>query len=256
MTKTNRIISYYLIFFGTILLVSCKSRNLVYFSDLPQSSKYNTGNIKTIETQIQSGDILNIRVNSLSVESNALFNRGNNTDATSSAGEGYLVDNSGNIAFPVIGKIKVAGFTVEQVGEKLASEVQKYVKSPTVNVKLINFKITVIGEVSKPSTFTISDKRVNLLEALGMAGDMTPYGRRENVLIIREKEGVRSMARLDLNKIDVFSSPYFLLQQNDIVYVEPDKSKQRQSDPNLRYATIITGIVTAASLFISRVVLK
>src|SRR5690606_8549844 len=129
--------------------------------------------------------------------------------------------------FPVIGKINLVGLTLTEAHTRMASELNKYVKEPIVNLRYLNFKITVIGEVNRPSTFTVDNDKVNVMEALGMAGDMTAYGQRENVLIIREVDGRRNMARLDLNSSAAFNSPYFYLQQNDIVYVEPSIIKEK-----------------------------
>ena len=178
---------------------------------------------------IQPDDILTISVSSLNPESNVLFNNvilpttanSGGVIAATKVNEGYLVDKSGFINFPVIGKVMLAGLTKEQAIEKMTSEIKVHVKNPIVNVRFTNFKVTVIGEVFKPSTFTVPTEKINVLEALGLAGDMTAYAKRENVLIIREQQGVRKAARINLNDKDVLNSPYFYLQQNDIVYVEP-----------------------------------
>src|SRR5690606_2725158 len=121
---------------------------------------------------------------------------------------------------------------------------KEYVKDPIVNIRFLNFKVTVIGEVNNPATFTVATEKINVLEALGLAGDMTPYGKRENVLIIREKNGVRSATRFNLNEKDILSSPMYYLQQNDVVYVEPDKIKAVIASTNQRAFTII-GITTS-----------
>ncbi|WP_437361865.1 polysaccharide biosynthesis/export family protein [Olivibacter jilunii] len=246
-----------------LMFSSCaQKRNLVYFKDLPDSIATKTDILKIPETKIQSGDILRITVNTLNPESNILFNSGTlqTLDGRNSGGasgqltsEGYLVDENGYINFPVIGQIKVSGFSREEARKEMVKQIGKYVKDPIVNIRFLNFKVTVIGEVSKPSTFTIPNERVNILEALGMAGDMTPYGRRENVLLIREESGQRTMIKLDMAKKDLMNSPYFYLRQNDIVYVEPSKYRDPSGDRTLRIITAVASSVSAISLLFYRI---
>ncbi len=245
------------IYFIVILLVSssCARRNLVYFSDIDSQSGYSIQVEDTIEPVIQPDDLLKITVSSLNPESNLLFNSGIlqptgnvSTNAVSQLNEGYLVDKNGEINFPVLGKVKLGGLTKEQALEEMTFRLKEYVKNPIVNLRFMNFKVTVIGEVNRPATFTVETEKITVLEALGLAGDMTAYGKRENVLIIREKQGVRSAYRLDLNKKDILSSPFYHLEQNDVVYVEPDEIKAVQASTNQRALTIL-GL--ASSLLIS-----
>jgi polysaccharide export outer membrane protein len=218
-----------------VLNTSCSNRNLVYFSDLQGSSGNETPIRNYAQPVIHPDDILSISVSSLNPESNVLFNNvilptsanSGQVIAATKVNEGYLVDKSGFINFPVIGKIMLAGLTKEQAIEKMTNEIKVHVKNPIVNIRFLNFKVTVIGEVNKPNTFTIDTEKINVLEALGLAGDMTAYGKRENVLIIREQQGVRRTTRINLNNKDVLNSPYFYLQQNDIVYVEPSNREKR-----------------------------
>jgi polysaccharide export outer membrane protein len=238
------------------LTFSCTpSRNLVYFSDLKNSEHYKTEIKNSTEIKIQPGDLLSIRLISLNAESNALFNRGvlqpngtvtSNLNTEAALNEGYLVDAQGLIEFPVLGKVKLSGLTMEESISKMTSQIQQFVKSPIVTIKLLNFKITVIGEVNKPSTFAIPADRVNILEALGLAGDMTAYGKRENVLLIRESNGVRSTTRLNLNNKEILNSQYFYLRQNDVIYVEPDKIKEVQASTNTKTLTIATMAISIA----------
>ncbi|HYI76894.1 MAG TPA: sugar transporter, partial [Chryseolinea sp.] len=135
------------------------------------------------------------------------------------------------------------------------SEIKLHVKNPIVNVRFTNFKITVIGEVFKPSSFTIDTEKINVLEALGLAGDMTAYAKRENVLIIREQQGVRKAARINLNNKDVLNSPYFYLQQNDIVYVEPsNKEKVSETNPNNKYIPIWASIISTIGFVVVTII--
>ena len=214
------------------------------------------------EPKIQPGDIIAITVSSLDPTSNAMFNTGaivqgtnitsNSAGSTNLGKEGYLVGTDGTINFPIVGKISLAGLTLTQAHNQMSDELNKYVKDPIVNLRYLNFKVTVIGEVNRPSTFAVDNDKVNVLEALGMAGDMTAYGKRENVLVIRETDGKRHMARLDLNNSTAFSSPYFHLQQNDIVYVEPDTMKEKQISRNPNTIPILLGAVSLVTLIVSR----
>lgn len=220
------------------LLSACApTKNLVYFSDL-KNSEGAMAIENNAEPKIQVDDLLSITVSSLNPESNALYNSGvlQQVGGSTSSGalatkvnEGYLVDKSGAITFPVLGSIQVAGLTKAEAAAKITQQISKDVKKPTVNVRFMNFKITVVGEVNRPATFVIPSEKASIIEALALAGDMTVYGRRENVLVIREKDNVRTTTRLNLNSKDVFASPYFYLQQNDIVYVEPDKARAAQT---------------------------
>src|SRR5690606_19756741 len=246
-----------------LLLTSCaEKRNLVYFSDVQQNDAFQIAITNSHEPKIQPGDILAITVSSLDPTSNAMFNTGanvqgvnvtNNTAGSTNLGkEGYLVGNDGNINFPVIGKINLTGLTLTQAHSRMAEELNKYVKEPIVNIRYLNFKVTVIGEVNRPSTFAVDNDKINVLEALGMAGDMTSYGKRENVLVIRELDGRRHMARLDLNSSAAFNSPYFHLQQNDIVYVEPDIMKEKQISRNPNTVPILVGAMSVITIVLSR----
>ena len=144
----------------------------------------------------------------------------------------YLVDNEGNINFPVLGELKLGGLTKREAEQLIIDKLKPYMKeTPIVTARMVNYKISVIGEVTRPGTFTISNEKVNLLEALAMAGDMTVYGLRDNVKLIREDaNGKQQIVTLDLNKAETILSPYYWLQQNDIVYVTPNKAKARNSD--------------------------
>ena len=144
----------------------------------------------------------------------------------------YLVDNEGKINFPVLGELKLGGLTKKQAEQMIVDKLKLYItETPIVTVRMVNYKISVIGEVTRPGTFTISNEKVNLLEALAMAGDMTVYGLRDNVKLIREDaNGKQQIVTLDLNKAETILSPYYWLQQNDIIYVTPNKAKARNSD--------------------------
>jgi polysaccharide export outer membrane protein len=245
-----------LLFSLLCLLSSCVStRNLIYLRDLEGQNSYVEEIKNNIELKIQPDDVLSITVSSLNPEANMLFNSGvmpSAAGSTSSAvvrvPEGYLVDKNGEINFPVLGKIKLLGLTKEQATEKMTAEINKNVKNPIVNVKFLNFRITVIGEVNRPSSFTVPSEKISLLEALGLAGDMTVYGKRENVLIIREQSGKRTVNRVNLSSKSILNSPDFYLQQNDVVYVEPTKLKAVQGSSGVFYLSLVTTAATIISI--------
>lgn len=232
----------------SLIVVGCgPNRDIVYFSNLEDSDINKARIIENVVTPtIQPDDLLSITVNSLSAESNVLFNQGvlgslgssvsdANRNRQAATAEGYLVDRNGDINFPVLGKIHLVGLTKEAATDTIQNILNReYVKNPTVNIRFLNFKVTLIGEVKNPSTVTILTEKVNILEAISLAGDLTVIGKRENVLIIREKDGERKLIRVDLNDKELLSSPNYFLQQNDIVYVEPDSFKAAQA--NLRRA--------------------
>jgi polysaccharide export outer membrane protein len=233
----------------------------VYFNDLGKSAEYKTPIENISTTRIQPDDLLSITVSSLNPGSNVLFNSGtlppsSSTDAAivNRANEGYLVDKNGFVNLPVIGKIKLGGLSKEEANNLLTNKLTEYLKDPIVNIRFLNFKVTVIGEVNNPSSFTILNEKINVLEALGLAGDMTAFGKRENVLIIREKEGIRSATRINLNNKEVLNSPYFYLQQNDIVYVEPEnRTKVAQTSASNRFIPIVVAAITAVAIYISNI---
>jgi len=144
----------------------------------------------------------------------------------------YLVDNEGVIYFPVLGELRVGGLTKREAERLISEKLKPYItETPIVTVRMVNYKISVIGEVTRPGTFTISNEKVNLLEALAMAGDMTVYGLRDDIKLIREDaDGKQTIISLDLNKAETILSPYYWLRQNDIVYVTPNKAKARNAD--------------------------
>ncbi len=162
----------------------------------------------------------------------------------------YLINSAGIIDLPTIGTIKAAGLTVKEVREEILALVSKEIINPSVNVRLINFKVSVTGEVTKPGTFQVQSERMTVIEALAEAGDFTPYSNRHHVMVIREKNGVREIGDLDFKDTKFFTSPYYFLQQNDVIYVEPTKGKiaQIQQPINTYLQPIVSGLSIIASL--------
>jgi polysaccharide export outer membrane protein len=212
------------------------------------------GNVS--EPKIKPDDLLGITVNSLNPEANVLFNSGavpsEASQDVSLAQQGYLVSQEGFIDFPVLGKIKLGGLTKEEARNKLVNELQEYLKDPIVNIRYLNYRITVIGEVNRPSSFTIPSEKINLLTAIGMAGDLTIYGKRENILLIREEAGVRTMTRVNLNSKEILDSPYFYLQQNDVVYVEPVAARAAQASLTRSNISIVLSAASVLAIILTR----
>ena len=239
-----------------IILSSCSSiKNVKYFADIPDSQKTTSlTTLNFIEPQIQPDDILSINIQTvdpaatLILASGTLQNAAVGATTTGSTGNqtlsGYLVDRNGNVELPVLGKIKVSGLTTERAREQIRSSAARLFKDPTVNLRFANFKITVMGEVAKPGVYVASNEKVNILDALGLAGDLTIYGKRDNISLIRQfDDGSRKLIKLDITNSDILNSPYYYLRQNDYIYVEPIKSKIAASDAiQNRSVSIITAI--------------
>lgn len=169
----------------------------------------------------------------------------------------YLVDKEGNINFPVLGKVRAAGLTKGQLTDELQTRIRQYVEGAMVHVQIVNFKITILGEVSRPGSINIRNDRVSILDALGMVGDLTINANRKNILIVRDNNGRKEYGRLDITNPEIFASPYFYLKQNDVVYVEPNNAKKRNanySSAQQYTLTIISTILTAASVITTVVV--
>ncbi len=188
---------------------------------------------------------------------NATYSSSTNISAASPSQQSYTVDAQGDIMFPVLGKIHVAGETTSQLRDKLTALIGERVKDPQVLVKLINFKVNVMGEVRNPHTVYVGSERFSIFDALAAAGDLTEYGRRDNVTIIREAGDSLVYTRLDLRDADITASPYFYLKQNDVVLVEPNPIRQANSKYNQNNAfklSVISTIVSAVSVIASLVI--
>ncbi|MEC4116919.1 polysaccharide biosynthesis/export family protein [Myroides phaeus] len=226
-----------------LLLTSCASREkLVYYQNVEDVLLKETS-ATHFETKFRPDDLLMIIVSAEDVEAAAPFNLVNTmtTNPNNPAGSGqmqqqlYLIDSNGNIEFPVLGTLKIAGKTKAEAIDLLTKEISQYINNPIINLRIMNYKVTVQGEVNKPGVHNITSERLTLAEAIALSGDMTVYGKRDNVLVIREIDGKRIPIRVDMTKADFMSSPYYYLNQNDIVYVEPNKTRINSSvvGPNL-----------------------
>lgn len=232
----------YVILLAVIFLASCQSyKKVPYLQDaevINQAQQLET----LYDAKIMPKDLLTIVVSCTNPELAVPFNLSVASPLSVSSGassltnppslQQYLVDNEGKINFPVLGTLKLGGLTKSQAEQLIVEKLKPYIKeTPIVTVRMANYKISVLGEVARPGTFTISNEKVNLLEALAMAGDMTVHGLRDNVKLIRETAtGRQEIITLDLNQAETILSPYYWLQQNDVIYVTPNKAKARNSD--------------------------
>ncbi|MBC5643659.1 polysaccharide biosynthesis/export family protein [Parabacteroides sp. BX2] len=250
----------YLVVCMAVFFTACTStKKIIYLQDVVPLKQQEIE--QKYEVIIHSDDLLAIMVNSRDPELALPFNMPMITYqlGSNSSGQqrvlGYLVDTNGNIDFPILGEIHVEGLTRMQLTELIKNKLIEgdLIKDPIVTVQFLNFKISVMGEVGRPGSFTISGDRITLLEALSMAGDLTIYGRRDRVGVIRENNGKRTILFHDLRSADIFNSPCYYLQQNDIVYVEPNKAKSGQSSINQNnsigvWVSVISLLTTIAVL--------
>jgi polysaccharide biosynthesis/export protein len=226
---------------GVIILLfsSCvSSKKIVYFQHTENSQLKET--IVNFEPKIQKGDILSLNISAIDAEAAVPFNLYENASVTNPKPLTYLVNSDGEINFPVIGSLKVEGFTTKELTQNLTSRLAEYLVKPIVNIRLVNFKVTVMGEVQSPGTYTIPNERITIVEALGLAGDLNIQGKRSTVLLIREHDGKRAFITMDLTNKKLFNSPYYYLAQNDVIYVEPNKTKINSSVVGSNTSVIIS----------------
>ncbi|MDB5138663.1 MAG: hypothetical protein JWR12_579 [Mucilaginibacter sp.] len=220
-------------------LFSCGSvKDYKYFQDIPDSTRSLNIKLQTYQAPvIEIGNILSVSIFTTDPTAAANVNISGGTSSSSSASSsspeqaGYALDNDGNIEIPVIGKINVVGLTIQQASSLVKEKALVYFKDPVVIVKLKNFKITVLGEVAKPGTYYVPNDKSTIIDALGLVSDLTPYGNRENILLLRHN-GDKSVStlRLNLKSSSIIKSPYFYLQNNDMIYIEPTKARVIASD--------------------------
>lgn len=208
-----------------ILISSCRpTREAIYFNELQEARI--TTNTPLPESIIQNNDLLSINVSSLNPEATAIFNLPGMAGA-SELSSAYLVNNDGNIVFPILGEVKATGLSKSQLQANITSRLvdEKLLTGPIVSIRFLNFKITVLGEVAHPTVLTVPSEKISLLEAIGLAGDLTLQARRDNILIIREESDQKIIKRINLNSTEIFRSPYYYLKSNDVIYVEPNKTR-------------------------------
>ncbi|MDR6567263.1 MULTISPECIES: polysaccharide biosynthesis/export family protein [Chitinophaga] len=241
------------------------TKNAVYFNDvrdtvlLPSDSSF--------DPRIQKNDILQINVSSLNPEDVIIYNVSNMTSASGAGGAnagagamlgGFLVDEQGFIQYPVLGPVKVTGLTKKALTVYLHDQLieRKLLVDPVVSIRFLNYRVTILGEVNKPTVVNVTNEKISVLEALGMAGDITVFGKRNNILLIREIDGQRIIRRIDLNDKSILNSPYYFLQPNDILYVEPNKSKVATADRSRQVLPIILSSLSLLVIILDRLVIN
>ncbi|WP_369747606.1 polysaccharide biosynthesis/export family protein [Muriicola sp. SD30] len=246
----------FLTLFTCFLLSSCASRrDVVYFQD--------TGEFETMlvnnkaATKFKVDDLVSIHVSSLDPEASVPFNlfRGASERGFSAEQVDYLVDQDGMIDFPVIGKLKIEGLSPDELRSLLRERLSEYLKDPIINIRLTNFTVTILGQVNRPGTYPVVGEQISILEALGLAGDLTLRGVRENVLVIRDFNGTKVYTRIDLTSKDMTKSPVYYLTQNDVVYIEPNRTgiKETSVGPSTTITiTIISTLITSGVLLLTR----
>ncbi|NND64063.1 MAG: sugar transporter [Flavobacteriaceae bacterium] len=239
------------------LLVSCATKKeIIYFQDV--ETDIPIGDQQKFEPVIESNDILHISVSSMNEEVLTPFRRNTGTQAavnTANQGlQGYLVNADGNIRFPVIGDFQVVGKTRGNVEDELREKLSEFITDVVLDVRIMNFKVTVLGEVNNPGVYTIEDERVTLPQALGLAGDLSEDGKRGNIMVIREVDGKQTVSRIDLTKTEFFSSPYYFLKQNDVVYVEPSLKGVKKSGfiPDIPALLSLVTVVLSTVILLTR----
>lgn len=219
-------------------------KEVLYFQNLKTGEKSEISPFK--DTRIQTNDLLDIRLKTLDPKTVALFSVSDTRNGANNINplESFLVTDSGDIKLPLIGLVKAAGLTTTELELKVEEELKLYVKDPMVTVRLINFKVTVLGEVLKPGVITFYEEGITLPQAIAAAGDLTITGKRENILLVRSLGDKKESIRIDLTNKDLFNSPYYYLQQNDILYVEPNYRK-------IKSAGLITNLTGILGIFTS-----
>lgn len=247
-------------------LMSCVStKSTTYFNNATDTViVYNT--LKTLKEQhipkIQKHDILNISITSLNQDASAIFNTTNNfvfTASTSTGSNtqssGYLVNDNGMIHLPLLGNIKADGLSKSQLTDTITQIIleKRLLLNPIVNIRHVNYEVTVIGEVGKPSVISVPNENISLLKAIGLAGDITIYGRKDHVLLIREADGIKQVKYIDLNSKNFLLSPYYYLQPNDVIYVESNKNKVASVGRGTRLLPVFLSGLSVVILLVDRV---
>ena len=239
---------------SSLFIISCHTQKesiSPYLQNVSDTS--GKGVVKYPEPVIQKGDLLSIQIYSNAVDPlvDAPYNLPNMGGASGSDAKvsGFLVDQYGNIEYPRIGTIQVEGLTKQQLADIIKAKFQGQLENPSVIIRYLNFRVTILGEVATPNTYTIPGERINILEAIGMAGDITPDGIKTHVKVVREANGDREIGVIDLTSKDLFNSPFYVLQQNDMVLVETSTRRRKREDQQLvtQRISLALSIITATA---------
>lgn len=243
---------FYLFGLSLFFCMSCTStKQIAYFENASDTTfKAMIGNI---EAPIQKNDILNITISSLNKTASADFNAAGDGGPQAT---GYLVNNDGNIQLPILGNVKAEGLTKRQLKESITNTIlsKKLLIDPIINIRYMNFEVTVLGEVARPAVISVPSEKISMIKALGLAGDLTIYGKRDNVLLIREEAGQRITRHINLNSSDFLNSPYYYLQPNDVIYVEPNKTKISTAGRTQQILPLVLTGISILVLVLDRVI--
>jgi polysaccharide export outer membrane protein len=249
----------FLVFILSIsVLSSCvNTRNAIYLDNIGDAEISRM--VDNLEPVIQKNDLLSITVSSPNPAATQIFNTPIITSTqtlgyTTTQATGFLVNQDGSIEFPILGNVKASGLTKKQLKEDIIKTLtqRQLLTDPVVTIRYLNYKVTVLGEVAHPTVINVPDEKISLLEALGLAGDMTIYAKRDNVMVIREEEGKRVVKRLNLNSKDLFTSPYYYLKSNDIIYVEPNKAKISAASNTRTWLPVVLSGLSLTAIIVDR----
>ncbi|HCD9235323.1 sugar transporter [Elizabethkingia anophelis] len=260
-----KIRSILMLLLATLAIVSCRTRNDInYLQDVDKAATETA--LRMESNTLQPGDqlVINIMAKDLDVikpfnqnyssgqilQNTQLPGNSNPINPTAS-GPTYVIDQNGEIDFPVLGKLEAKGLTLEMFKNNLYNKITRYIKEPTISVRLNNFRVSVMGEVTRPGEYIISDGQTNLMKALAMAGDLTMYGKRNDILLVRSVDNKMEKVRIDITRSDFINSPYYNLKQGDVIYVSANRTKEKTSrlDPNMPiYISVASIVVTILAL--------
>lgn len=262
LTTARKKIVFFLVLGLSVIFTGCvDTRKVTYFPDLAEGVI--PSSIVNLEPVISKSDILSINVTSPNPDATLMFNAPNMaaTQTNAAAGNiapssGYLVSQDGTIEFPALGKVMAAGLTKEKLKADITQKLldSKLLIDPIVTIRLLNYRVTVLGEVTRPTVVTVPNEKISILEAIGLAGDITIYGKKDNVLLIREEKNGKVIKRLNLNSSEIFSSPYYYLKSNDVVYVEPNSARVASSSRSQQLLPTILSALSFVAIILTRVI--
>lgn len=240
-----------LLFTAISALQSCASYDKIpYFQDYSTSEITKNAITNFADFTVENGDRLSISVSSVNPEAAAVFNQNSSANPDNPA-FGYVVDKSGNINLPLLGDVKVSGLTIDKLSLMLQEKLMPFLGKPNVSARIVNFKVAVLGDVMRPGMYSSNSERLTVTEALSLAGDLNITAVRDNILLIREVNGVRTAFPVDLTSRQVFDSPYFYMRSNDLIVVQPGKEKVAANDTGYRNASLIISALSLVAITVS-----
>lgn len=245
-----------LLLFMLFIMSSCLNRKEVDYFQKDPDARPSADAIElppTFEPKIEHNDILGIHIASINPEAASFFNPSQKADGTSSTDmTNYLVDANGEIEMPLLGKVKVAGLSTREIRELLRQKLEKFLQSPTVRVYMESYKVTILGEVKVPGVYSVRNEKLSLTDAIGLAGDLTIYGDRKSVMVIRDQNGKKTFNQLDLTTRDIFKSDFYYMRPGDVIYVAAGKGRIASADAFYRIAPIVISGLTLITLLVVR----